>query len=251
MSFRLNPLKQTATRPRLGVRVDAARNPALAALLKAVEVDYVEIDARSAGAPAETVSASALLARALGLPLVVAMAELDRETFGPYLDGGAGGLHLPAVASVMAAEAVVAATRYGPLGSRSTFEPGPQNDYADDPQDLGWLNRNLYVGVELSTVLAPVEIAAIAALDGIDAISPSDDGETGEAWLSGLSKVAAIAAGAGKLAFARVTRLDDIEPALRAGATMITFSDEATVLHDGFARAVTFCQDRLRERVFA
>ena len=69
------------------------------------------------------------------------------------------------------AEEIVEAARYAPLGNRGTFEPGPQNDYQDDPQDLPALDEQIHISVMLESKQAFRNIEAIAAVPGIDTLA--------------------------------------------------------------------------------
>ena len=84
------------------------------------------------------------------------------------LDIGAMGIIVPMVKTVEEAEAVVAATRYPPEGSRG-FGPLRASRYTLDYEDyLERANRNILVGLLLETAEAVEDLERIASVPGVD-----------------------------------------------------------------------------------
>src|SRR5438309_2074663 len=89
---------------------------AVLVLLQAAGLDYARLDLEHSAFSIETVADMATLARALDFPLVVRPPDGNREWITRLLDAGVWNLHIPQVESGEHAAAVVAATRYAPLG---------------------------------------------------------------------------------------------------------------------------------------
>lgn len=86
------------------------------------------------------------------------------------LDMGALGVVVPLVKTAAEAEAIVAATRYPPSGTRS-FGPLRAERYTFDRQDyLARANQNLLVVLIIETAEALQNLEAIAAVEGVDVL---------------------------------------------------------------------------------
>jgi len=86
------------------------------------------------------------------------------------LDMGALGVVVPLVKTAAEAEAIVRATRYPPVGTRS-FGPLRAERYTFDRQDyLARANDNILVVLIIETAGALENLAAIAAVEGVDVL---------------------------------------------------------------------------------
>src|SRR5258705_12311092 len=109
------------------------RTPSVLTLLQAAGLDYARLDLEHSAFSIETVADMATLARALDFPLVVRPPDGNREWITRLLDAGVWNLHIPQVESGEHAAAVVAATRYAPLGSRGMYGSGPPTAFRVRP----------------------------------------------------------------------------------------------------------------------
>lgn len=217
----------------LGATIVAAKWPGSVALLSRLGVDYVEIDAHSIGAG--DASSMSQLARAIGLSTIVQVPEAHRSCFGPALDGGAWGVSVPHINSLECAQEVVHATRYAPLGERGTFEPGPQNDFLDDPQDLASINREVHVTVRVDPAMPLATLSKIASLDGIDAIE--FEGSTASDIIGPLlPTIQAIKAG-GALVSALARKEEEFALLAEVGVQMIRYSSDMELISSFFDAA--------------
>src|SRR5678815_4894697 len=105
----------------IGTWITMIRTPSVLTLLQSAGLDYARLDLEHSAFSIETVADMATLARALDFPLVVRPPEGNREWITRLLDAGVWNLHVPQVESAEQAAAVVAATRYAPLGSRGMY----------------------------------------------------------------------------------------------------------------------------------
>jgi len=123
-----------------------------------------------------------ILLRSIPDPLtrtLVRVPSIEPGVIGTVLDSGAGGIIAPCVESVEEAQALVAATKYAPLGGRSL---GPMRsglyagdgDYGSAPTQVANDRVRALVQVESSLgVERCAEILAVPGLDGVY-VGPAD-----------------------------------------------------------------------------
>jgi 4-hydroxy-2-oxoheptanedioate aldolase len=102
--------------------------------------------------------------RALGLPTLARIPELDRGAVNRLLEAGAAGIQLSTVRSAAQVRALRDMTRYPPSGTRSISLAHPRAEY-------GALALADYLGAEAATPpLAVAQIETAATEDPLDAI---------------------------------------------------------------------------------
>lgn len=247
----INPLKQGVRegRAQLGTWVMLCRTPSILTLLKSVGLDFARLDMEHTPVSLETVADMAGLARAHGFGLCVRIPEGKRVWISRILDAGVQNLYVPQIHNAGMAAEVVEAARFAPRGNRGTFEPGPHNDYQDDPQDLEALDDQIHITVMLESREAFRNIDEIAAVPGIDAlaIGPADLAQ--ELGVHGSPdalcqlddyrhRLREAALAANKSFEMGVWSHGDIKQWMDAGAHILTYVTETTVLREGFADAV-------------
>src|SRR5579859_6938456 len=84
--------------------------------------DFVVIDCEHAPITAALLPGMMRAASAAGIPAIVRVAASEPSAIQHALDAGASGVQIPQIASVEAARAAVAASRFHPLGARG-FNP--------------------------------------------------------------------------------------------------------------------------------
>lgn len=104
---------------------------------------------------------------------VVRVESSEPAAIGHALDAGAGGVIVPLVSSAAEAAAVVAATRYPPLGVRSF---GPMRSGLRIGPEPAASNESVVVLAMIETAAGLAEVDAIAATPGLDGlyIGPND-----------------------------------------------------------------------------
>jgi 2-dehydro-3-deoxyglucarate aldolase/4-hydroxy-2-oxoheptanedioate aldolase len=252
-----NPFKRglDERRLQLGTWVMMVRTPAILTLLKSVGLDYARLDMEHSPVSLETVSDMAVLARALDFGLCVRLPVGRREWISRALDAGVRNLYVPQVHNAEMAQEIVNAARYAPMGNRGTFEPGPQNDYQDDPQDLPVLDEQVHITVMLESKQAFDNIDEIASVPGIDtlAIGPADLAQ--ELGIYGASdeeqrideyklQIHEAALRADKTFEMGARSASDAKRWIKAGAHVLTYLTETNVLRSAFADAA-----RLRDEL--
>jgi 2-keto-3-deoxy-L-rhamnonate aldolase RhmA len=105
------------------------------------------------------------------VPIIVRVESHQPAVIGRALDLGAAGIMAPQVDDAGQARAVVAATRYGPAGTRSYgMQTTRMDPLADDYRPL--------VAIQIESMAAVDNAEAIAAVDGVDwlYVGPADLG---------------------------------------------------------------------------
>ena len=93
----------------------------------------------------------------------------DPDFLKRVLDAGATSLMVPMVHTAAQAEAVVAACRYPPRGSRGYAAPGVRaSRYGIDADYVDWAHESLLLLVQIESVEAVGNSEAIARVDGVD-----------------------------------------------------------------------------------
>jgi 2-keto-3-deoxy-L-rhamnonate aldolase RhmA len=249
-----NPLRAGVERGEVqyGTWVNFARNPAVLPILKAAGLDFVRLDMEHSSPSMETVADMALLGRALEIPVVVRPPEANREWITRLLDAGIWNLHCPQVDTAEHAAAIVAASRYAPMGSRGMAGNAAGNDYdASLPQRerMDFANQQVFVTVMLESKGAFDHLEAIAAMPGIDAltIGPTDlaqdlgvFGTPYEATALDERRHMVLEAAKrhGKATAMLAGTPEEARKWADAGALLLGYSSEVGVLQDGYKRAL-------------
>jgi 2-keto-3-deoxy-L-rhamnonate aldolase RhmA len=250
MALSPNPLKVALAegRVQIGTWINLVRNPAILTLLQSAGLDYARIDMEHSSPSIETVADMAVLARALGFPIVVRPPGANREWITRLLDVGVWGLHIPQVDTPAIARSVVEAARYAPLGMRGMAGFGPHNDFTAGA-DSAFLNEQVHITIMLESAEAFRHLDEIVGMPGIDAVTlgPSDlaqelgvFGTPDQARVIDEHRDRLIAAAQrhGKDVAMLCQTLEEAERWIAAGAKIIAYSSEVMILRQGYAAAV-------------
>ncbi len=174
----------------------------------------------------------AALARALNFPLVVRPPEGNREWITRLLDAGVWNLHIPQVETAEQAEAVVAATRYMPLGSRGMYGSGPHTGYRARPpaEHMASANARVHVTAMLESKQAFDHLDEIAAVPGIDALTIGPTDLSQDLGVLGTPAQRAVAMA--------VDTIEAVREVIALGATIVNYSSDTNVLRSTYAAAV-------------
>ena len=254
MAITPNPMTAAlaAGQVQIGTWINLIRNPAVLTLLKGAGLDYARIDMEHSSPSIETVADMAVLARALGFPIVVRPPEGSREWITRLLDIGVWGLHIPQVDTPEIAHRVVQAARYAPLGLRGMAGVGVHTDFetaADPAAQLAFLNEQVHITVMLESAEAFRHLDEIVGLPGIDAVTlgPSDlaqelgvlgTPDQGRVIDEHRERLLAAARRHGKDVAMLVQTVEEAERWIAAGVKIIAYASDVAVLRSGFAAAV-------------
>lgn len=139
--------------------------------------DYIMLDGEH-GAAFTRLPELLVACDAAGLTSIVRVPSHERSVLLPPLELGAGGLQIPFVNNAAEARAIVAETKYPPLGGRglSAVSRAARYGFVDSRRYRSVANRETLVVVQLETREAMANAAEIAAVPGVDAIfiGPTD-----------------------------------------------------------------------------
>ena len=134
--------------------------------------DFVIIDMEHAPVTWERAAAMITAAEAAGTVPLLRVSTWSRDLITRALDAGAHGVMVPQVETAAVTRSVVAATRYGPEGTRGTASGRrsgyglriPLDEYVEEA------NKNVFVSVQVESVSAVSNIEEISAIEGLDSV---------------------------------------------------------------------------------
>jgi 2-keto-3-deoxy-L-rhamnonate aldolase RhmA len=235
----------------IGTWVTMIRTPAVLTLLQATGLDFVRVDMEHSPFSMETVADMATLARALDFPMVVRPPEGNREWITRLLDAGVWNLHIPQVETPEQAAAVVACSRYAPLGERGMYGFGPHTQYQAAPpaEHMAAANARVHVTAMLESQGAFERLDAIAVVPGIDALTIGPTDLAQDLGVLGTPKqrdvlneyrrrLVEACRKHGKAVSMAVDSIDSVREMIALGATIVNFSSETAVLRAAYAAAI-------------
>jgi 4-hydroxy-2-oxoheptanedioate aldolase len=134
--------------------------------------DFVVIDCEHAPITAALLPGMMRAATAAGIPAIVRVASSEPSAIQHALDAGAAGVQIPQIASVEAAKAAVAASRFHPLGARG-FNPFVRAaDFSASPtaEFLARANHEVALILQIESAAGIEAANGILELAGIDAL---------------------------------------------------------------------------------
>jgi 2-keto-3-deoxy-L-rhamnonate aldolase RhmA len=235
----------------IGTWITMVRTPAVLTLLRAAGLDFARVDMEHSPFSMETVADMATLARALDFPMVVRPPEGNREWITRLLDAGVWNLHIPQVETPEQAAAVVACSRYAPLGERGMYGFGPHTQYHAAPpaEHMAAANARVHVTAMLESQGAFERLDAIAAVPGIDALTIGPTDLAQDLGVLGTPKqrdvlneyrrrLVEACRKHGKAVSMAVDSIDSVREMIALGATIVNFSSETAVLRAAYAAAI-------------
>ena len=138
-------------------------------LTRSIGYDLVVVDGEHSQLDERAVLAMLRHAAAIGLPALVRTPALEPGAINRMLEGGAAGVQLSTLRSARDRDALVAATRYAPHGTRSVSLAHPAADYSGIP-----LSRYLELSREFPVLVGQIETARTD--DGLDVLAHGLDG---------------------------------------------------------------------------
>lgn len=132
--------------------------------------DFVVLDMEHGPYTLESIRSALLAAGVHRLPAIVRVPAASPSMVGAALDIGADGVLVPQVGSARAAEGVVTAARFAPLGGRGSNPWVRAARFAGGPQWLTDSNDRTLVMVMVEGVAAVHDIDQIVAVPGLDAV---------------------------------------------------------------------------------
>lgn len=165
-----------AGRPQIGLW-QALTSPAAAEICAGCGFDWLLFDGEHAPNTLQTLLAQLQAVAASGIESVARPPSQDRAVIAQYLDLGVRTLLVPMVESAAQARAIVAATRYPPVGTRGVASSTSRaSGFGTAPDYLVCAHEQICVILQIESRPGLDAIEEIAAVEGVDAlfIGPSD-----------------------------------------------------------------------------
>ncbi len=170
---------------------------------------------------------------------------VQRTRLYRYLEDGAAGLMIPFVEDAAMARAIVAATKYPPIGNRGLDGAGLDCNFGGDswaPNStyIADANRETFLVAQIETPEAVANAEAIAAVPGIDAlfVGPGDLGlrldtypELGMSIDEAVAQVAAACERQGKVWGRTASSIDEVDRYRRQGSRMIPYGGDFSLMN--------------------
>lgn len=156
----------------IGTMISELRNPNVAYMLAQNGFDFFILDNEHGAYSPETISDMIAAARGAGLPIVVRIPEIRRETILKPLDSGAAGILVPQVNTKLQAQEIIYHGKYPPLGNRGAALRRPHSLYQRvvPAEYLRQANEDTLIAVQAETPQAIANLEEISSVPGIDAI---------------------------------------------------------------------------------
>jgi 2-keto-3-deoxy-L-rhamnonate aldolase RhmA len=156
----------------IGTMVSELRNPNIVYMLGQCGFDFIIIDNEHGAYSPETVPDIIAASRGAGIPIIVRIPEIRRETILKPLDSGAAGLLVPQVNTTNQAKEIIEHAKYPPIGNRgvglrrahSLYHKVVAADY------LKKANEGTFIAVQAENPTAIKNVEKIASIPGIDSI---------------------------------------------------------------------------------
>ena len=162
----------------LGTMITVFQNPDIMKILKVCGYDFVIIDCEHGSFEYGEVARMVALARAIGLPVVVRIAEVHRELVLKYMEMGADGLLLPSTETKEQAELLVKYSKYAPVGDRGVSLTRPHTDYrkVNGREYMDETNKSTILMCQIESQKGVDHIEEIIGTEGIDIafVGPND-----------------------------------------------------------------------------
>ncbi len=234
----------------IGTMISELRNPNIAYLLAQNGFDFFILDNEHGSYSPETISDMIAAARGAGLPIVVRIPEIRRETILKPLDSGAAGLLVPQVNTKQQAEEVIWHAKYPPLGNRGAALRRPHSLYqrVTAAEYLKQANEDTLIAVQAETPQAIANLGEIASVPGIDAVFvgpfdlsvslgvPGDLAHPQET--AAIEKVIEVCQRQGLFSGIHLFDLTALQGWIKKGMRFVTYSSDVALLADAARTAV-------------
>ena len=152
--------------------------PAFVEIMGYAGLDFVLIDTEHSPSTATEVVNLVRAAEIAGVEPIIRVSANNPELILQALDIGARGILVPRINTGTAAQAVVRAAKYSPLGERGMAGIVRAAKYGFLPGEeyISAANKNIFIMVQIEEIEAVRNLSEILSVDGIDAIfiGPAD-----------------------------------------------------------------------------
>lgn len=163
----------------LGTMIIAFDNPELAKILKVVGFDFFIVDCEHGPFDFGAILGLFSLAREAGIPPMIRIPEVTREWVLKSMEMGAAGILLPQTESVEQAKALVAYSKYAPMGTRGVSMMRAHTGFekiANASEYMNQQNEDSLLMVQIESHAGVDAVEDIMAVSGIDVafVGPND-----------------------------------------------------------------------------
>jgi 4-hydroxy-2-oxoheptanedioate aldolase len=170
--FKKNGLKRRVAQnlPSLGIWVSMA-DPVICEIAGHAGYDFAIIDLEHGMGDLKDAVNMLRVLSAFETTAMVRVPGHDGDFLKRVLDAGAQTLMVPMVETADQAREIVSACRYPPLGKRGYAAPGVRaSGYGNSPDYVDQASEELFIALQIESVLGVDNAAEIAAVDGVDLI---------------------------------------------------------------------------------
>ena len=157
-----------------------SRSGAVIEMFHEIGCDVILIDKEHTAFNYETVSEHIRLARALDIPCMVRVSELNYSELNRTIDQAPDGIYVPRVRTRQEVENIIKTVKYPPLGIRgmggSTCPAGKYIGWGSLTDQIEYFNNKFVIGIQIETAEAITDLDGILSVPGIDlAVVGNDD----------------------------------------------------------------------------
>lgn len=227
----------------LGTMVTVFDNPEIAKILKVCGFDFFIVDCEHGNFDYSDVAKLCTVAREAGIPPMVRIPEARREVVLKFMEMGARGLLLPNTETVEQARALVAYSKYFPLGNRgvSLLRSHTGFERIDSATEyMRKANDENILMVQIESPVAVERIDDLLAVEGIDAafVGPNDlsqsmgiMGQTDDPrFIAAIDRVIAAAKRRRKFSGIHMMSAEALEPWIAKGMTLNFWANEIVMM---------------------
>ena len=227
----------------IGTMVTVFDNPEIAKMLKVCGFDLFIVDCEHGHFDYQSVGNICTVAREAGIPALVRIPEVRRESILKYMEMGATGLLLPNTETVEQAKALVDYSKYAPMGNRGVSLLRGHTGFEKIDSAVDYMKRTNEENILMIQIESPqgVEnVEKILSIDGIDAafIGPNDlsqsmgiMGQTDNPkFIAAVEHVINTARSKGKYSGIHMMAVSALEPWIAKGMTLNLWANDVVML---------------------
>jgi 2-keto-3-deoxy-L-rhamnonate aldolase RhmA len=162
----------------VGIMISEVHSPNIAMMMAEAGFDFIVVDSEHSSIDLEAVGNIVLAGRGTNCTVIVRPPAKERILMSRPLDAGAEGLLVPLIDTREEAEAVIAATKYYPLGRRGLATRRAFSNYTTRPATdiIAEANAETLIAVQVETGRAVENVEEIVSVPGVDVafVGPND-----------------------------------------------------------------------------
>jgi 2-dehydro-3-deoxyglucarate aldolase/4-hydroxy-2-oxoheptanedioate aldolase len=227
----------------LGTMVTVFDNPEIANILKVCGFDFFIVDCEHGNFDYSDVAKMCTVAREAGIPSMVRIPEVRREVVLKFMELGARGLLLPNTETVSQAKALVAHSKYYPMGNRGVSLLCPHTGFKKIVSAAEYMkkaNEENILMVQIESPTAVENINNLLDVEGIDAafVGPNDLSQSmgilgqmdNPQFIAAIDKVIAAAKRRGKFSGIHMMSVEALHPWIEKGMNLNFWANDVIMM---------------------